>query len=119
MKGGAERRLSQTTACRSRACNGLIHRFDDVPSYCLGCLLTLGRKVVPCLRLVKCLRLIQALPGAWGSGVIRARIAESQSLDVPQLWIALIVFASSSRAENVRKPARSCSNASPKRGMVA
>src|SRR3989442_11426945 len=75
-----------TTACRSRACNGLIHGFDGVPPYCLDRLLTLGRKFVPCLGLVKCLGLIQALPLGDGN-TLRGRALHCNDLPAPSTEI--------------------------------
>src|ERR1700687_5143368 len=42
--------------------NRLLLNFDDVPPYYLGCLVTLGRKVRPGLRLVECHCVVQAVP---------------------------------------------------------
>src|SRR5438034_10617773 len=51
--------LSQT---QGRTWFSLVHGFDDIPSYCLDCLVTLRCKVVPGFRLIKRLSLIETVP---------------------------------------------------------
>src|SRR2546428_13375660 len=75
-----------TTACPSSPCNGLFHGLDGLPPYCLDRLLTLGRKVVPCLGLVKCFRLIQALPLGDGN-TLRGRALHCNDLPAPSTEI--------------------------------
>src|SRR5438552_19129684 len=45
-----------------KAAPGLVHGFDDIPSYCLERLVTLRCKVVPGFRLIKRLSLIETVP---------------------------------------------------------